>query len=276
MAQQSTPLVLGPRRRIVLLTSEASGLPSRLVAELSKSLQVSLVGVVMAGDPLFARAALKLRRKFRKAMKVGLGGTLQALRMRSWFVDPRAESLYDNCKSRFLPLIRTPFVNSSETIFEIRALMPDLIVCAGTTYVSEKTAGLLNTEIVNVHLDKLPEYRNGRSVLWSIYNCDRTTGITVHKVNSVIDGGDIISKLELPIQFHPRLEETVRATMSLIYDSVGPFVREACEDFDNLSAKPQSEGASYTTPTTQELAKIVHNNIVLYRHCALNAPLKAE
>ncbi|MFA5059092.1 MAG: methionyl-tRNA formyltransferase [Candidatus Omnitrophota bacterium] len=52
---------------------------------------------------------------------------------------------------------------------------------------------------VNVHGSLLPKYRGAAPINWAIVNGDEITGISIIKMNEIMDGGDIIAQKELPI-----------------------------------------------------------------------------
>lgn len=51
----------------------------------------------------------------------------------------------------------------------------------------------------NIHFSLLPKYRGATPVQTAILNGDKTSGVTVIKMNEKLDEGDILSQIELPI-----------------------------------------------------------------------------
>lgn len=51
----------------------------------------------------------------------------------------------------------------------------------------------------NLHFSKLPEYRGIHPVSWAIINGEKSTGVTVHKIDYGIDTGDIILQRDVEI-----------------------------------------------------------------------------
>ncbi len=94
--------------------------------------------------------------------------------------------------------------------------------------------------LINVHCERLPEYQNGPSVIWPIFNMERTTGLTIHEVDDKIDNGRIIYREEYPIEFDATLKETVTKTTRRTFCKVAQAVRHVCESYDELikTAKP--------------------------------------
>ncbi|MGE4356993.1 MAG: methionyl-tRNA formyltransferase [Candidatus Omnitrophota bacterium] len=53
--------------------------------------------------------------------------------------------------------------------------------------------------VINLHASLLPEYRGAAPINWAIWNGDKQTGLSVFKVNSKMDAGDIILQKKFPI-----------------------------------------------------------------------------
>lgn len=54
--------------------------------------------------------------------------------------------------------------------------------------------------ILNFHLGNLPDYKGNATVNWSIINGERYINGNIHKMDPVLDAGDIISRKSIPIQ----------------------------------------------------------------------------
>lgn len=52
---------------------------------------------------------------------------------------------------------------------------------------------------INIHHGKLPRYRGMMPNFWQMYNNEKTAGITIHRINSKIDDGEIILQKEFEI-----------------------------------------------------------------------------
>tara|TARA_Y100000590_G_C15334626_1_gene869065 strand:- start:11 stop:712 length:702 start_codon:yes stop_codon:yes gene_type:complete len=70
-------------------------------------------------------------------------------------------------------------------------MRPDLIISAGFDKIIKNDVIKYFPNIVNVHYGLLPEYRGSNSIPWAILNNEKYIGITLHKVDSGIDSGDI-------------------------------------------------------------------------------------
>lgn len=59
-----------------------------------------------------------------------------------------------------------------------------------------------NLKIFNYHNSLLPAHRGVNAEAWTIYNGDKTTGVTWHKVDQGIDTGDILAQVEFSVPPH--------------------------------------------------------------------------
>ena len=58
---------------------------------------------------------------------------------------------------------------------------------------------LFNKGILNFHLGNLPNYKGNATVNWSIINGEKYIYANIHKMDTVLDAGDILSRKKIPI-----------------------------------------------------------------------------
>ena len=82
--------------------------------------------------------------------------------------------------------------------------------------------------IINIHPSKLPKYRGSLPTLWSLKNKDSTSAVSYITLNSIIDGGEIITQREfniLPtddsISLEKKIDSIVKQT---IYTDILKFI----------------------------------------------------
>ncbi len=91
--------------------------------------------------------------------------------------------------------------NNNEVITILNDLNPNLIIVVA--YGKILPASILNLPkygCINVHGSLLPKYRGAAPIQWSIINGDTETGITTMYMDEGMDTGDMIYKVELPIE----------------------------------------------------------------------------
>ncbi|MBR1617018.1 methionyl-tRNA formyltransferase [bacterium] len=101
----------------------------------------------------------------------------------------KAEGLWD---------IKANSVNSEEFLKEIDYSKPDLILVAswGEKF---KNQVLEKVPVLNFHPSLLPKNRGANPYFWTIYNNQKTTGLTVHFMDEKFDTGDIVAQYEIEI-----------------------------------------------------------------------------
>ena len=74
---------------------------------------------------------------------------------------------------------------------------PDMIVVAAFGQILPKELlELPKYGCINVHASLLPNYRGSAPIQWSILNGDAETGVTIMRMDTGIDTGDMIAKRE--------------------------------------------------------------------------------
>ncbi len=87
----------------------------------------------------------------------------------------------------------TSDINSSDSVFLVNKLKPDLFLLQGGKLLKDDFLKVLqDTYILHLHLGIVPYYRGGNSQFWSIYNNKiNENGFTIQSVDLGIDTGDI-------------------------------------------------------------------------------------
>lgn len=99
-----------------------------------------------------------------------------------------------------LPVYQPVSCRREETLAEIRALEPDVIVVAAYGKIlPQALLDIPKTAIINVHSSILPQYRGAAPINWAILNGDKETGVTVQYMAAELDSGDILMVKKTPI-----------------------------------------------------------------------------
>jgi methionyl-tRNA formyltransferase len=281
LAHRSTSAELA-QMRLVILTSNRFGLASPCLAALCESEHCKVVGVILCRGPQASRLRA-LWGKLKKTRRIGLPGTLIGIYMRRFFNAHvyRTEEMEGLCARLGVPFFVSPFTNSEQTARVLRELAPDLALSIGNGYIARRIYELPRFGTVNVHLERLPEYRNARSIIWPVYFLEEQTGFTIHQVSDRIDGGDFLYRETLSIVFHSSLGATIAHTMDALIRRAPVAVRDICEDYMRfaLAAQHQVGGGTYTTPTLLQFLRMVRNNRLLWQRAAQRAakqPIRAR
>lgn len=185
---------------------------------------------------------------------------------------PLVISQKDKAKGRGKKVINTPVkekalelklsvfqpenVNSKESIDTIKSTNPDVIVVVAYGQILKND--ILNIPkygCINVHASLLPRYRGAAPINWVIINGEKYTGITTMMMETGLDSGDMLLKMETEIyeeetagQLHDRLKYM---GAELLIDTLKKI------ENGSLRKTPQNHSeATYASMMTKELGKI--------------------
>jgi methionyl-tRNA formyltransferase len=94
-------------------------------------------------------------------------------------------------------------LHDPECLATLRAFAPDLGVVAGTYILKDAVFSIPRLGSINLHSGKAPEYRGAAPAFWELYNGEREVGITVHRVATALDAGDILLQETFPLDPAP-------------------------------------------------------------------------
>ncbi|MDT3425635.1 methionyl-tRNA formyltransferase [Paenibacillus forsythiae] len=100
-----------------------------------------------------------------------------------------------------LPVLQPERMRRPEAVAALAAYEPELIVTAAYGQILPKAVlDLPARGCVNVHGSLLPKYRGGAPIQRSIINGESVTGVTLMYMAEGLDTGDMIAKVEVPIE----------------------------------------------------------------------------
>ncbi len=99
-----------------------------------------------------------------------------------------------------IPVYQPADASSEESIEYLKSLNADLFVVIAFGQILKKEALVIpKLFAINLHASLLPRYRGAAPTNWAIINGDKTSGVTIIRMNERMDEGDIILKREVPI-----------------------------------------------------------------------------
>lgn len=262
---------------IIIVTSYSTGFPVMVAQEIIKSSDLNLCGVIISANKIKNQKKWFLK-KLNKTFKIGIGGTINGLRMRKWYQShqqflPETPSLLDFCSLNKIPVFRTENTARPEKYLldQLLLLSPSLGLSLGNSYISSKLFTLPEKGMLNVHHELLPDYPGGQSVIWPLFYNKTFTGYTIHNISNQIDAGEIISKEEIPIAFQKTLAETIAlnyANSKIASAKKLPTIIKLYLE-NKIEPKPNPIGKSLTTPNLKQYLKIIRN----FRNLRRDTPL---
>ena len=100
-----------------------------------------------------------------------------------------------------IPVYQPRRVREAECIEELRKYEADImVVVAFGQILPKEILEMTKYGCVNVHASLLPKYRGAAPIQWSIIDGEEVTGVTTMQMNEGLDTGDMLLKVEIPIE----------------------------------------------------------------------------
>jgi hypothetical protein len=195
--------------RIVILTYES--LYSNIMTErLLREFPGQVVGIVRSDCLIYGKSLpagllylLKrtgLRFVGRKALEL-FQSRATAILFKLMGREPKTHSLRDMHRLYNVPIIGSPDVNSLDTLTQIRAWQPDLVLSVYLNQLIKRDLIHLPSQgVLNIHPALLPRHRGLFPYFWVITNGEKETGVTVHWVDEKFDTGHLLLQEKISVE----------------------------------------------------------------------------
>jgi len=153
--------------------------------------------------------------------------------------------------------------NINDYGLEYRNIDSDLGIVFGTRKISNRVISLFKDGLINIHRGNSCYYRGIDSDLWAIYHDDYDNiGVTVHKVSSELDKGDIYKQANMKLLFGMKTYQ-IRYYTTLIATDI---VLSALNDYINkkMIYYPHPKFGRYYSFMPLDLKKVVSNKFNIY------------
>jgi methionyl-tRNA formyltransferase len=142
-----------------------------------------------------------------------------------------------------LPVLQPESTRDPAFAAELAAMRPEVIVVAAYGQIlPQAVLDLPKFGCVNVHASLLPKYRGAAPIPWAILNNEPETGVSIMKMASGLDTGDVLSQRATPIDgdetaamLHDRL---AAMGAELLAATLPPYVAGA------ITLRPQDHAAA--------------------------------
>jgi methionyl-tRNA formyltransferase len=109
-------------------------------------------------------------------------------------------SLKELALARGVPVYQPESVNTPEGVDRLQCWKPDLLVVAAFGQILKKEVlEAARWGGINVHASLLPKYRGAAPVAHAIFNGETTTGVTIIRMTTGLDAGDMLAQETLDI-----------------------------------------------------------------------------
>ncbi|MGL4347710.1 MAG: methionyl-tRNA formyltransferase [Chitinophagaceae bacterium] len=201
-----TVKILSPKPRIIFM-----GTPEFAVASLQKLLEhgFEIITVITAPDKPAGRG---LQMKFSAVKKFAL--------------------------QHNLPILQPTNLKNPAFLQEIKNLKPDIQIVVAFRKLPDILVNIPLLGTINLHASLLPQYRGAAPINWVIINGEKETGVTIIRVSSKIDCGNILNQLKIPIALNDNAgilhdilkEEGSKLLINTVYDIMQGKVKEIFQD----------------------------------------------
>jgi methionyl-tRNA formyltransferase len=100
-----------------------------------------------------------------------------------------------------IPVYQPQDASSRESVEYLKKLGADLFVVISFGQILKKEVlSVPSLYSINLHGSLLPKYRGAAPTNWAVINGDKSSGVTIIKMNERMDEGDIIAKKEVAIE----------------------------------------------------------------------------
>ena len=98
-------------------------------------------------------------------------------------------------------LVQPPRKAIAPFLSDVRDLHPDfLFVWSYTMLLPSELTSLAARSAINLHGAKLPQYRGGHALNWTLINGERETAATLHVIDAGVDTGAVFAERRVPIE----------------------------------------------------------------------------
>ncbi len=171
--------------------------------------------------------------------------------------------------SKGIPVYQPEDASSIDSVNYLKGLHADLFVVISFGQILRKNVlSVPKLYAINLHGSLLPKYRGAAPTNWAVINGDKTSGVTIIKMNERMDEGDIILTREIRIE-----GEDTNITLSEKLSELGAEALIAALDLiEKKAAAPEKQDDSKATYAPKlkkedglidwnEPAAVIHNKV---------------
>jgi len=152
-----------------------------------------------------------------------------------------------------LAILERNDLNSPSFLALIKEYDPDLFISIACPIIfKEPLIKIPRLDAINIHNAPLPRYRGMLPNFWQLYHGEKEAGMTIHRIDTGLDTGDIVLQHFMPIDPRDSLHDLIVKTKK---EGVGQVIK-VIDDFKNAAVKysrMEGEGSYFTFPSRAEV-----------------------
>lgn len=155
-----------------------------------------------------------------------------------------------------IPILQPVTLKAPDVINKLKSFNPDLfVVIAYGKILPPEVLAIPYICAMNVHGSLLPKYRGAAPINWAILNGEEETGLSIIKMSSTMDAGDIFSQVKISIE-----EKETALSLRVKMMAQGPdfLVKtiQSIEENNYTLTVQNSKDVTLAPKLTKELGKI--------------------
>lgn len=205
------------------------------------------------------RKRRKLKSKIKKINKIGLGGAVVGLYLRRFYKVYKFKKNYQSlklvCEQNNIPYYEFSSYDDKVLIDLIASRSLDYGLSLGNDIMPKHLLSVPKYGFLNVHHELLPDFPNAQSIIWSIYHKRNYTGLTLHKMTSIVDEGKILRTKKIRMVKGDTLGDCILEN----YEDLVSRTYSLFENFINFGSNVSEEGykvEKHTTPSLRHFMSI--------------------
>jgi methionyl-tRNA formyltransferase len=173
-----------------------------------------------------------------------------------------------------LPVAQPESINAPDALEIVRKARADLCVTAAYGQIlSPDVLAIPRLGVINVHASLLPKYRGAAPIAYAILHGEKTTGVTLFRMEPRLDAGPILGQVETEIG----PEETTGELEARLAELAVPLTLRVVGEIESGTERPVGQDASKATraPRLKKTAGAIDwtkSAVEIHRHCRAMQP----
>jgi len=157
-----------------------------------------------------------------------------------------------------IPVLQPEDLSDQSFIKELKQLNADVfVVIAYGKFLPQTLLDIPSVCAINVHGSYLPKYRGAAPINWAIINGEKETGVSIIKLNTKMDAGEIIARKKIDIKTE---DTSVTLRQRMIKEGKGLLLETLPELGGEVKGIAQGETeVTFAPKLTKEMGKIDWN-----------------
>lgn len=143
--------------------------------------------------------------------------------------------------------------NEENFLAELEELKPDIIVSFSAPLVfKQKLLAIPALGCINLHCSYLPKFAGVMPSFWTLYKKQKTTGVTVHYMDSKIDNGKILGQKEVAIAQDETIFSLIKKTKEIGGEVMCGVLREINSGKLHAKENNPENGSYFSWPKVED------------------------